>query len=373
MSDKEDFIVRLYPAAEKIARETGMSKELILAQAAQETGWGQHVLPGTHNIFNIKASPGWKGPTKTFNVWEIEHGAKVWKDQDFRVYGSVEEALRDRIKFLESNPRYRKAGLFDEATKGDFAKEAAALQKAGYATDPNYAVQLEAVYKSPTMQRAIRRAIEHGSDTSLAPGAKGAAVRALQSELNELGYLDGRGRPLRVDGDFGERTLFAVRAFQRDHHLADGGKVGPDTQAVIAEALKTRTQGNLPLTDPRHADHALFEQALAGVRKIDADMGRTSDQQSINLAASLVAPAKAAGLARIDTVGISEDGSRTFAVENRAGLKVYADVSTARGVNEPVEKSSAAALSAGAAHKELATERAALAPLSAEPSAPIVM
>jgi hypothetical protein len=118
MSDQEKFIADLYPAAAKVSQETGMSKELILAQASEETGWGQHVLPGTNNIFNIKASPDWHGPTKTFNVWEIEGGKKVWKDQEFRVYGSAEEALRDRVKFLEGNPRYAKAGLFDEGTKG---------------------------------------------------------------------------------------------------------------------------------------------------------------------------------------------------------------------------------------------------------------
>lgn len=129
LNGKEKFIADLYPAATTISQETGMSRELILAQAAQETGWGKHVLPGTNNIFNVKASAGWVGPTKTFNVWEIENGKKVWKDQDFRVYGSVEEALRDRVKFLEENHRYANAGLFDEGTKGNLEKEATALQK----------------------------------------------------------------------------------------------------------------------------------------------------------------------------------------------------------------------------------------------------
>lgn len=47
MSDKEDFIAVLYPAATKISEETGMSWELILAQAAQETDSGTHALPST--------------------------------------------------------------------------------------------------------------------------------------------------------------------------------------------------------------------------------------------------------------------------------------------------------------------------------------
>ena len=105
MTDKDKFIAELYPAAVKISQETGMSKELILAQAARETGWGQHVLTGTHNFFNIKAAADWKGPTKTFRVWEIERGQKIWKDQEFRVYGSSEEAFRNRVKFLQETSR----------------------------------------------------------------------------------------------------------------------------------------------------------------------------------------------------------------------------------------------------------------------------
>ncbi len=155
---KEQFITDLYPAAAKVAQQTGMSKELILAQGALETGWGEKVLPGTNNIFNIKTSPDWRGPAKTFTVPEFLDGKKVMVKAEFRVYASAEEALNDRVKFLQENPRYAKSGLFDPGTKGILEKEAAALQKAGYATDPDYAKQLAAVYHGPTMQRAIKAA-----------------------------------------------------------------------------------------------------------------------------------------------------------------------------------------------------------------------
>jgi flagellum-specific peptidoglycan hydrolase FlgJ len=55
--DKLNFIKSLYCQARAIAAETGCSWELILAQAALETGWGERVLPGTNNVFNIKADP----------------------------------------------------------------------------------------------------------------------------------------------------------------------------------------------------------------------------------------------------------------------------------------------------------------------------
>ncbi|MGN6738806.1 peptidoglycan-binding protein [Dyella sp.] len=170
-------------------------------------------------------------------------------------------------------------------------------------------------------------------------------VQTIQSELNSLGYTDVQGHPLAVDGAFGANTRHAVEAFQRDHRLTVDGRMGPQTQGALDQALKvrvpdTRTQSVLPLSDPKSPDHALYEQALAGVQKIDADMGRRSDQLSRNLAANLAAEAKALGLTRIDSVAISEDGARTFAVQNESGVRRYADVTTAQAVRTPIEQSS---------------------------------
>ena len=362
MNGKEKFIADLYPAATKISQETGMSRELILAQAAQETGWGKHVLPGTNNIFNVKASVGWDGLTKTFNVWEIENGKKVWKDQDFRVYGSVEEALRDRVKFLEENHRYAKASLFDEGTRGNLEKEAAALQKAGYATDPNYAKQLAAVYNSPTMQHAIQKVREQTNATGLAfarkqppapvghegctfkQGTHNTAVHDMQADLAKLGYTGGDGsKPLKADGDFGVDTRHAVERFQHDHHLKVDGIAGPMTLKALDQAQAKNAAPNL--VDPRNPDHALYRQALAGVHKLDANLGRTPDRHSDQLAAGLVVAAKREGLTRIDTVVLSEDGSRAFALQGKLDttLKQIAHVQTAAAVNTPIALSTTAA------------------------------
>jgi hypothetical protein len=79
------------------------------------------------------------------------------------------------------------------------------------------------------------------------------------------------------------------------------------------------------------------------VHKIDAEMGRMPDQRSANLAAALTVAAKAQELTRIDTVALSEDGSRTFAAQNTSPLKTIAEVSTAQAVGTPLENSSIAA------------------------------
>lgn len=159
-SAHEKFIARLYPAAQAVSKATGMSWQLILAQAAQETEWGQKVLPGTNNIFNIKAIGGWKGTSKKFKVPEYDSKTRKWTrvDQAFRVYATQQASLDDWVAFLRGNPRYAAAGLFDKGTQGNLGKEAAALQAAHYATDPEYAKHIARLFNGPTMQRAIKDA-----------------------------------------------------------------------------------------------------------------------------------------------------------------------------------------------------------------------
>lgn len=161
-SSKIAFIKQLYCPARIVAAETGCSWELIIAQAAQETGWGEKTLPGTNNVFNIKAFGGWTGPSKEFTVWEKVRGVKVWVVAPFRVYPSIAASLRDRTEFLRKNQGYARAGLFDPGTKGDFFKEATALKKAGYATDEKYVQLLTDVWNGRTMRRAIEAAKKDG-------------------------------------------------------------------------------------------------------------------------------------------------------------------------------------------------------------------
>ncbi|UJB21232.1 MULTISPECIES: XVIPCD domain-containing protein [Lysobacter] len=362
MGKKEEFIADLYPAAMRVSKQTGMSAELILAQAALETGWGEKVLPGTNNIFNIKDSKGWDGPSKTFNVWEIEGGKKVWKDQDFRVYGSIDEALTDRVKFLKENGRYAKAGLFEEGTLGNLEKEAKALQKAGYATDPGYAKQLGEVFNGPTMRRgiALANSRDHGgpdhvepkpadakpapakpvdamADGKLKLGEEGKAVTALQERLNELGFRDAKGQPLKPDGDFGANTKHAVQAFQRAHGLDDDGVAGAKT----LDALKKAGQTPL-LSDPANRDNPMYQQALQGLEKLGPQAGFKNREELERAAATLTYEARVSGLTKIDHVSLSANGNGLFAVQGEladpANKRVHADKAQAAG--QSLERSS---------------------------------
>jgi putative chitinase len=182
----------------------------------------------------------------------------------------------------------------------------------------------------------------------LAYGSRGAAVVELQKHLATLGYTNAQGQPLKSDGAFGPATRQAVEAFQRDHQLTVDGKVGPQTQGALERALRDHaaqkaTTGGMLLSDPRNPDHALYEQALAQVKRIDEAMGRPSDEHTQRLAAAAVLVAKAHGLTRIDGIALSDDGSRTFVTQDDSPMKRIAELSTAQAVATPIEQSSEAA------------------------------
>jgi peptidoglycan hydrolase-like protein with peptidoglycan-binding domain len=366
MGSKEQFIADLYPAAVKVSKQTGLSVELTLAQAAGETGWGEKVLPGTNNLFNIKADASWDGPTKTFNVWEIEHGKKVWKDQAFRVYGSYEEALTDRAKFLKENPRYTKAGLFDEGTLGNLEKEADALKKAGYATDPKYATNMREIYAGRTMRHGIELATgqkqdaghtaTHGATPShgtpatapLKNGTHGDRVHDMQAQLIALGYARQLHSTV-ADGKFGQHTEDAVKAFQRDHHLKEDGIAGKNTLNAMHEAVRAESQKHAAdalhkaatLADPQHPAHPVFRDALAGVEKIDAAHGRTTGQDSQQLAGAVAAGAICTGMSRIDKVMLNDQATQIYAVQGdlNSPFKQVASVDVVQGLQTPLAQS----------------------------------
>jgi len=138
----EQFVSRMLPAAQQASQATGVPAQLIMAQAALESGWGKREIRAedgktSFNVFGIKADKSWKGPVVETTTTEYVNGAAQKTQARFRAYGSYEESFTDYAKFLTSNPRY--ANVLATA---DPAEAAHGLQRAGYATDPNYGGKL---------------------------------------------------------------------------------------------------------------------------------------------------------------------------------------------------------------------------------------
>jgi flagellar protein FlgJ len=138
---REKFISGLMPHAEAAARELGVDPGSLIAQAALETGWGRSKPGDSHNLFGIKAGGSWTGDRIQANTEEFAGGVSSRVDADFRAYGSERESVQDYVRLIRDNPRYAAA----LNTGGDVHAFASALQRGGYATDPEYARKLVTV------------------------------------------------------------------------------------------------------------------------------------------------------------------------------------------------------------------------------------
>lgn len=137
---KDEFIAAMLPMAEKAADKIGVDPRYLVAQAALETGWGKSIIrqqdgSSSHNLFGIKTHNSWDGESARVLTTEFKGGKAVKEAASFRAYESYAHSFEDYVSFLQGNGRYEKALAVTDKPE-QFARE---LQKAGYATDPQYA------------------------------------------------------------------------------------------------------------------------------------------------------------------------------------------------------------------------------------------
>ncbi|TMN93874.1 flagellar assembly peptidoglycan hydrolase FlgJ [Pseudoalteromonas phenolica] len=159
----ESFISSMWEHAKTAAQKIGLNPAVMIAQAALETGWGKHVIPkqdggSSFNLFNIKADRSWQGEHAKKMTLEFEQGLPVKKQANFRAYDSIKESINDYVDFLQSNPRYSKA-LNNVDKPEQYLDD---LQKAGYATDPNYAQKIKNVLQRGEFKQMLTSLVRQG-------------------------------------------------------------------------------------------------------------------------------------------------------------------------------------------------------------------
>ena len=147
-SSADQFVNTMLPMAKEAAERIGVDPRYLVAQAALETGWGKSVMraqdgSSSHNLFGIKASSNWKGDSARAITSEFRNGAMVKETAEFRSYASYKDSFHDLVTLLQSNNRYQEV-LKSADNPEQFVRE---LQKAGYATDPNYATKISQIAK----------------------------------------------------------------------------------------------------------------------------------------------------------------------------------------------------------------------------------
>ena len=147
-SHVREFQEKLGVHAEEASKATGIPAKFMLGQAALETGWGKKQIKTvdgseSHNVFGVKANSSWKGKTVNAVTTEYVDGVAQRKVETFKAYDSYSDAFKDYANMLTKNPRYGNV----IAHAKDATSFAYGMQKAGYATDPQYANKLSKIIK----------------------------------------------------------------------------------------------------------------------------------------------------------------------------------------------------------------------------------
>ena len=146
-SSQQAFISLVAPGALAAQSRYGVPAAVTIAQAIDESGWGQSALAiRDNNLFGIKGA----GPAGSdmLPTQEFENGQWVTVNAGFRVYHNVAESIADHGELLATGPSYQRA-MADRNLPDAFATDLTGI----YATDPQYGSNLIAIMRLYNLYR----------------------------------------------------------------------------------------------------------------------------------------------------------------------------------------------------------------------------
>ena len=182
---QQAFISLVAPGAIAAEQRYGIPAAVTIAQAIDESGWGQSELAtADHNLFGIKGA----GPAgrDTRPTREYENGAWVTRDAPFRVYHNIAESIDDHGRLLATGAAYQHA-MASRHLPDAFA---AALTGV-YATDPDYGPNLIALMRLYHLYR-YDSATPAAASTSGTPRGGDGAERGRRRRRCRASRLRGR-------------------------------------------------------------------------------------------------------------------------------------------------------------------------------------
>ena len=149
------------------------------------------------------------------------------KDDDSLRKGATGSA----VKNLQT--KLKKLGFYNAYVDGSYGDTTVAAVKA---FQKKYNLTADGVAGSATLKKldsAYKNADSDKDDDSLRKGATGSAVKDLQTKLKKLGFYNAS-----IDGDYGDTTVAAVKAFQKKYNLTADGVAGSATLKKLDSAYK---------------------------------------------------------------------------------------------------------------------------------------
>ena len=149
------------------------------------------------------------------------------KDDDSLRMGDSGSAVKD----LQT--KLKKLGYYSGTVDSTFGSGTYAAVRA---FQKKYNLTADGVAGSETLKKldsAYKNADSDKDDDSLRKGATGSAVKNLQTKLKKLGFYNAS-----IDGDYGDTTVAAVKAFQKKYNLTADGVAGSETLKKLDSAYK---------------------------------------------------------------------------------------------------------------------------------------
>jgi flagellum-specific peptidoglycan hydrolase FlgJ len=346
---QQAFIQEIAPGAIAAQRQYGVPAAVTIAQAIDESGWGQSQLAAQdHNLFGIKGS----GPAGSvlMPTQEYENGQWVTINAPFRVYNSAAESISDHTLLLATSSSYKQA-MADRADPDTFANDLTGV----YATDPNYGsslislMRLYDLYRYGAGTQAPQAAAPAGAAQDPAAqsgsGQSGSGQGTTgqggtgqggggQSRTGQGGAGDSGGTPVGATqgiaayglapGAFGGGPAGASASAQSRPSLAAAipGAAGPSGAGAGAAGLSRAGAGAaLPRQVPAGSGRARARQAEAGSRRAGAlghSAGQSSGEDTEAGRGTASGSRGGAGLGRHGTAGASR-GAAGLARQSTAG------------------------------------------------------
>jgi flagellum-specific peptidoglycan hydrolase FlgJ len=177
-SSQQAFISAVAPGAMAAQSRYGIPASVTIAQAIEESGWGQSALAvRDHNLFGIKGT----GPagSDALPTREYENGQWVTISAQFRVYHNVAESIADHGELLATGPSYQHA-MANRQLPDAFATNLTGV----YATDPQYGATLISIMKLYNLYQydTSTATAAHAAPASQATVSQGAVSQGAASQ-----------------------------------------------------------------------------------------------------------------------------------------------------------------------------------------------
>jgi flagellum-specific peptidoglycan hydrolase FlgJ len=246
---QQAFINEVVPGALAAQRQYGIPAAVTIAQAIDESGWGQSQLATQdHNLFGIKGT----GPAGSVlrPTQEYQNGQQVNVNAPFRVYSDVAQSISDHTLLLATGSSYKQA-MADRRSPDAFANDLTGV----YATDPHYGAILITIMRQYNLYRydATTSAAQGTAAGTLAgqnAGAQGSAQQSSPAQSAVAQGTLGQSGPAQTSSAPGGGPT--------------GAQPGTAGQSALIPGAVEVNPAALGLAAPQAAGHVHIPRAVSG-------------------------------------------------------------------------------------------------------------